>query len=239
MYDCLAFVGPLLLSAMITYLNECEGPDDTDCSDLSNRYGYYYVAGLFFSALAQSVILHQYFHICFRTGMRLRASIVMAIYQKSLRVSLASSGQGTGETAKDQADKKSTGSIVNLMTVDAQRMQDLTSYLHTVWSAPFQMIVSMYFLWQELGPSVLSGVAVILLTIPMSTYVAKKCREVQVKLMKVKDNRVKETNEVLSGMKIIKLYAWEHSFGGQISALRTEEMRLLWEVTPLTLTLTL
>ena len=38
--------------------------------------------------------------------------------------------------------------------------------------------------------------------------------------MKVKDERIKVENEVLGGMKIIKLYAWERPFGDKIDSVR-------------------
>jgi len=48
--------------------------------------------------------------------------------------------------------KESTvGEIVNLMSVDAQRFMDLTAYLNMLWSAPLQIALSLYFLYQILG----------------------------------------------------------------------------------------
>lgn len=43
------------------------------------------------------------------------------------------------------------GEIVNLMSVDAQRFMDLTAYLNMLWSAPLQIALSLYFLYQILG----------------------------------------------------------------------------------------
>lgn len=47
------------------------------------------------------------------------------------------------------------GEIVNLMSVDAQRFMDLAPFLNLMWSAPLQIVLAIYFLWQvtpELGP---------------------------------------------------------------------------------------
>ena len=51
-------------------------------SDSPQWQGYFLAVGLFVIAIVQSVILQQYFHICFTVGMRLRSAIVAAIYQK-------------------------------------------------------------------------------------------------------------------------------------------------------------
>lgn len=51
--------------------------------------------------------------------------------------------------------ESSVGEIVNLMSVDAQRFMDLAPFLNLMWSAPLQIILAIYFLWQvtpELRP---------------------------------------------------------------------------------------
>lgn len=63
--------------------------------------------------------------------------------------------------------------------------------------------------------------------IPLNTYIVNRARRLQVKQMKNKDERVKIMNEILSGMKVLKLYAWEESFEKQIREIRTKEIRTL------------
>lgn len=49
----------------------------------------------------------------------------------------------------NSAKRSSTiGEIVNLMSVDAQRFMDLTMFLNMIWSAPLQICLALYFLWQ-------------------------------------------------------------------------------------------
>lgn len=79
---------------------------------------------------------------------------------------------------------------------------ELTTYLNMLWSAPFQMIVCLYFLWITLGPSVLAGVGVMVVLIPVNALIAKKSRTLQVTQMKHKDSRIKLMNEVLNGIKV-------------------------------------
>ena len=98
--------------------------------------------------------------------------------------------------------ESTVGEIVNLMSVDAQRFMDLTGYLNMIWSAPLQIALSLYFLWQTLGPSVLSGLAVMILLIPLNAVIASKVKNYQISQMKYKDQRVKLMNEILSGIKV-------------------------------------
>lgn len=51
-----------------------------------------------------------------------------------------------------QARKTSTvGEIVNLMSVDCQRIQDITGYLWMLWSAPVQITLALVLLWNTIG----------------------------------------------------------------------------------------
>ncbi|XP_062499702.1 multidrug resistance-associated protein 1-like [Corticium candelabrum] len=120
-----------------------------------------------------------------------------------------------------------TGEIVNLMAVDAQRFMDLMMYFHMIWSSPLQIILAVFFLWQTMGPSVLAGVGVMILLIPVNAVMAFITRKLQVKQMRLKDKRIKIINEVLSGIKVIKLYAWERSFLESVSNVRQNELKVL------------
>ena len=87
----------------------------------------------------------------------------------------------------NEARKTSTvGEIVNLMSVDAHRFTELALYLNMVWSFPFQICVCLYFLWMVLGPSVLAGVAVMVLMIPINAVIAKKLLSLKVCCWNVK-----------------------------------------------------
>ena len=77
-----------------------------------------------------------------------------------------------------------TGEIVNLMAIDAQRFMDLTSYLNMVWSAPLQITLSVIFLYQTMGPSVFAGVAVMILLIPVNAGMAVISRRFQVMILR-------------------------------------------------------
>ena len=44
--------------------------------------------------------------------------------------------------------------------------------------------------------------------------------------MREKDNRIKMMNEILNGMKVLKLYAWETSFQDIVATIRGREVQL-------------
>ncbi|XP_053309482.1 ATP-binding cassette sub-family C member 3 [Spea bombifrons] len=204
--DLLSFVNPQLLSVLITFIKDKNAPV---------WWGFCIAALMFLSSLTQTLILHQHFQYCFVTGMRLRSAITGIIYRKSLVITNAAKRSST------------VGEIVNLMSVDAQRFQDLTTFLNMLWSAPLQICLALYFLWQALGPSVLAGVAVMVLLIPINAFIAMKTRAFQVEQMQYKDSRIKLMNEILNGIKVLKLYAWEPSFEQKVLEIRSKELNVL------------
>lgn len=66
------------------------------------------------------------------------------------------------------------------MSADAQRFNDLTNFIHLLWSCPLQIGLSIVFLWLELGPSVLAGLVVMVLMVPINGLLATKARKFQV-----------------------------------------------------------
>eukprot|EP00644_Phytophthora_capsici_P002763 jgi/Phyca11/10801/fgenesh1_pm.PHYCAscaffold_55_\ len=205
-HDSLQFVGPMIIKDIIAYLSDPTAP-------LSE--GLTYAAVIFVSGVVQSFALRQYFFYCYETGMQFRSAIVTAVFEKSMVLSAAARQQRT------------SGEITNLMSIDAQRLQDMTPYLHAVWYAAFQIIVSCVLLWQQIGVATFAGVAVILLIIPLMTVISKAMRKLQQRLMQVKDERIKICVEVLSGIKVVKLKAWENSFGQRVMKFRDEELARL------------
>ncbi|KAL9925477.1 multidrug-Resistance like Protein 1 isoform 3-T5 [Glossina fuscipes fuscipes] len=210
--DILTFVQPQILRLIIAFV---EDNANGETESQPEWKGILYSALLFLVAAAQTFILGQYFQRMFIVGLRIRTALINAIYRKALVIS-------------NTARKESTvGEIVNLMAVDAQRFMDLTTYLNMLWSAPLQIALALYFLWELLGPSVLAGLAVMIILIPLNGVIANRIKTYQIRQMKYKDDRVKLMNEVLSGIKVLKLYAWEPSFEKKVLEIRDKEIATL------------
>lgn len=203
-HDVLVFVSPQLLKLLITFVSDAEA---------FAWQGYLYSILLFLTAMLQSLCLQQYFNLCFQLGTNVRASLIAAIYKKALTMSSATRKEST------------VGETVNLMSADAQRFMDMANFVHQLWSSPLQIILSIVFLWGELGPSVLAGLAVMVLLIPINGFLVNKSKHIQVRNMKNKDERMKIMGEVLNGIKILKLFAWEPSFEKRINEIRACELK--------------
>lgn len=64
---------PLLHRLLLIFVNDKQAPD---------WQGYFYTVLLFLSACLQTVVLHQYFYICFVSGMRVKTAVIGAVYRK-------------------------------------------------------------------------------------------------------------------------------------------------------------
>ncbi|KAJ7390689.1 Multidrug resistance-associated protein 1 [Desmophyllum pertusum] len=206
--DCIQFVQPQLLRLLIGYVEDKNNPDD-------KWRGYVYGIAMFAVALVQSIALQQYFHVVFTLGMNVRTAVIGMVYSKALLLNNNSRKESTA------------GEMVNLMSVDAQRLMDLLTYMNTLWSGPLQIIIALYFLYNTMDVSILAGVGVMILLIPTNLFVSRIARKLQVKQMGAKDSRLRMMNEILNGIKVLKLYAWETSFMRMVSKLRKKELHHL------------
>ena len=226
--DILSLLTPSIMKMMISFA-ESHGTDN----EQEPWKGYFFGFLLFFTVLLQSLFLNSYFQTTMLIALKMRTTLIAAIYKKSLKVSQSSKKES------------SVGEIVNLMSVDVQRFMDVLPYLNMLWSAPLQICISGYFMYVELQEATFVGMGILLVTMPANFLLGKFIRKYQLTQMKLKDHRIKAMNEILSGIKVLKLYAWEESFIAQVLETRGKEiavqkkaaylnafMSLFWTVAP-------
>ena len=205
--DLSAFTQPQLLRYLISFVDsyrEGETPQPV-------IKGAAIALAMFAVATLQTTMIHQYFQLAFVTGMRIKGGLTAAIYRKSLK--LSNEGRAS----------KTTGDVVNYMAVDAQRLQDLTQSLQQVWSAPFQICICMISLYQLVGWSMLAGIGVMLIMIPVNGLIARMMKRLQKQQMKYKDARSRLIAEIINNMKSIKLYAWGAAFMNKLNFVRNDQ----------------
>nr|XP_037273941.1 multidrug resistance-associated protein 1-like [Rhipicephalus microplus] len=177
--------------------------------------GLLFAFTMFFSAMLESILNGQYDYRIYVISMRMRSAMINAIYKKALALSSVARGQYT------------TGEIVNLMSVDTQRVMDYIQVYNLIWITPLQIGLAIWLLWGQLGIATLGGLGVMIILLPINGVVTAYIRKYQVQLMKHKDRRLKLMNEILGGIKVLKLYAWEKSFQQRVQDIRDDEMKSL------------
>uniref|UniRef100_A0A3B4GQK5 Multidrug resistance-associated protein 4-like n=1 Tax=Pundamilia nyererei TaxID=303518 RepID=A0A3B4GQK5_9CICH len=205
--ETIKVIQPLLLGKIILFFENGD-PDD----QRSLGMAYVYAAAMSISTLGLTILQHLYYYHVLRTGMRIRVAMCHMIYRKALRLSAKSMGQTT------------TGQIVNLLSNDVNRFDEITLNLHYLWVGPLQAVVIIVFLWYEIGASCLAGVAAIALMMPIQTWFGKLFGIFRSKTAVLTDNRIRIMNEVVSGIRIIKMYAWEKPFSALVTEVRRKEI---------------
>ncbi|XP_039997779.1 multidrug resistance-associated protein 4-like isoform X2 [Xiphias gladius] len=205
--EAIKVIQPLLLGKIILYF---ENYDPNDQRSLCMVYGY--ATAMSLSSFGLTILQHLYFYHIQRTGMKIRVAMCHMIYRKALGLSSESMGQTT------------TGQIVNLLSNDVNRFDEITLNLHYLWVGPLQAMVIIIFLWYEIGSSCLAGVVAIALMMPVQTWFGKLFGIFRTKTALHTDNRIRIMNEVVSGIRIIKMYAWEKPFSALVTEVRRKEI---------------
>ncbi|KAK0238750.1 P-loop containing nucleoside triphosphate hydrolase protein [Armillaria nabsnona] len=217
--DCLSFLQPQLLRWLLSYISICQSARYADDSTKPHPLEGFSIAVLMFVAsVAQTVILNQYFQVAFETGLRVRSGLVSVIYTKALVLSNDERGRASGD-------------IVNLMSVDATRLQDFCQFGLISISGPFQITLAFISLYNMLGWPAFVGVAIMLFSVPLNTFIARILKRMQETQMRNRDMRTRLMSELLSNIKSIKLYAWEYAFLRKILTVRNEkELKMLKKI---------
>ncbi|XP_065588705.1 ATP-binding cassette sub-family C member 6 isoform X1 [Cyrtonyx montezumae] len=204
--DVFLFSIPKILSLFLEFIEDQEAP---------SWHGYFYAFILVLLACLQTLFEQRYMYMCLVLGLRLKTAVTGLVYRKILTMSNASRKEVT------------VGEIVNLVSVDVQKLMDLIIYFNGTWLAPIRIIICFVFLWQLLGPSALTSIAVFLFLLPLNFLITKKRSHFQEAQMKHKDERAKLTHAILSDIKVIKLYGWEKTFTEKVHAIRRQELQAL------------
>jgi ABC-type multidrug transport system fused ATPase/permease subunit len=88
----------------------------------------------------------------------------------------------------------------------------------------------MYLLWSLFGPASIAGLGVIIILLPINAVLAGLASKQQKLAMKLRDDRLKSLYELLSGIKILKLYAWETPWAARVEDVREKEVGALANV---------
>lgn len=208
--DCAAFIQPQLLRLLIKFVNEYYASLQRD-DPIPLTRGLMIAGSMFVVSVAQTACLHQYFERAFDMGMKFKSSLTAVIYNKSLVLS------------NETKQASNTGDIVNLMSVDVQRLQDLTQNIQIIWSGPFQIILCLISLYNFLGNSMWAGVAIMIVMIPLNGIIARYQKKLQRIQMKNKDERSRLISEIMNNIKSLKLYGWEKPYLDRLNFVRNEK----------------
>ncbi|XP_029553241.1 canalicular multispecific organic anion transporter 2 isoform X1 [Salmo trutta] len=204
--DLLALLPPQALRCGILY---CENQPVFDWSGLTHAL-----------ALLAAVVCHALVQqVCERhsrmTEVRVQTALTGALYKQALsRCSIPG------------CLPSSAPSLTPLRT-DVGRLAELPVSLSALWSSWVQGTVCVCLLWRELGPSSLAGLAVLLLLVPLTSAVQRRARLLQRSQERVRGERQQLVQEMLNGIKTVKLLVLEAWFQCRVGIAREKELETL------------
>lgn len=119
------------------------------------------------------------------------------------------------------------GELVNLMQVDASKIEAFVPQIHVLWDGMFQIVGYMTILYTLIGWPCLAGLFLMVLAGPVQGVVMKRLFALNRKIAKHSDERVQATSEALQGIQSVKMQTWEGEVLAGISGRRDEELRYL------------
>uniref|UniRef100_A0A6Q2ZB87 ATP-binding cassette, sub-family C (CFTR/MRP), member 8 n=1 Tax=Esox lucius TaxID=8010 RepID=A0A6Q2ZB87_ESOLU len=222
--DLLGFAGPLCISGIVHHISK------DNLTIQPPLLGVYFISSqeflenayvlavlLFFALILQRTFLQASYYVAIETGINLRGAIQTKIYNKIMR--LCTSNMSMGELT--------VGQICNLVAIDTNQLMWFFFLCPNLWAMPVQIIVGVILLYYLLGISALIGATVIALLAPVQYFVATKLSQAQKSTLEYSSERLKKTNELLRGIKLLKLYAWEHIFCQSVEETRGKELTSL------------
>ncbi|XP_060041586.1 ATP-binding cassette sub-family C member 11 isoform X2 [Erinaceus europaeus] len=204
-FSVASVLGPMLvLPKILDYSEEQLG---------SVAYGVGLCLALFFIECLKSLSLCSTWIINQRTGIRFRAAVSSFAFEKLMQFkSLA---------------HITTGEVISFFTSDINYLFEGVYYGPLFLLASSTLIASSITSYWILGPTAFITTLCYLLIIPMEVLLTRIAINIQKRTSEVSDQRIRVTSEVLTHVKLIKMYMWEKPFATIIKDLRREERKLL------------
>ena len=111
--------------------------------------------------------------------------------------------------------------MIDLVSNDVQRLEDQAakSFIY----APFallQLLVLTYLLVYFIGWQTVMGVIFLYLTLPYSAGLSYASAQLRLRIAVLSDRRISLMNQVVSGIRAIKSYAWEDEYQEKVKDIR-------------------
>lgn len=167
---------------------------------------------LMFAVLFVTTNLNNQFSMkMYKIGLQMKGLLVQLVYNKALRISPeARLGHATGD-------------IVNLVLVDVTKVQNLSQQAPLFFLIPTKIVLAILLLHNLLGNAIFAGLLVVVIMIPLNTFILRLLKSLKKTQMKFKDLRIKMVLEALAAIRSVKLHNWEFSMLDTITRIRNDK----------------
>lgn len=113
-----------------------------------------------------------------------------------------------------------SGNTINLVSNDVQKIEKSLNQLGMVFSAPMELSISLGILWYFIGWEALIGATVFFVLVAFQILLARKAADLREKAATFTDERLMVMNEIIAGIRAVKMFAWEWNFIDVVRGLR-------------------
>lgn len=207
LYECVADVLNAVQPKFLQYFLKSFAKGESTYPVLNS---FFLALSMFLITILATIFHNQFFIIIFEAGLSIRSSLMSVAYQKALKLS-----QGS-------RDKKTTGDILNMISVDVLNIQRFFENSQSIIGVPLSFVIVMYTLYNLMGTAMLGGLVAMAIMIPINAKLSSITSKLYEKNMKYKDMRSKLMTEILNSIKSIKLYAWEEPMLAKLKHVRND-----------------
>lgn len=180
--------------------------------EISKDGAWLYAAGIVAPTLLKVITFHPFMLYSCSIGIKMRLGCAGLVYRKILKLSKATTDTGL------------SGRAINILSNDLGVLDSTMTYVHDAYRGPVEIFFFGYLMYQEIGISAVIGVGFMLLFLPVQALAAKKTASFRRRAAARTDIRVKLMNEIIQGIQVIKMYAWEKPFAAVIAKIRKSEL---------------
>lgn len=185
-------------------------------SEMTYQQAVYCASAVILMSLFIGFLNHHGTYSTQQFGMKVRIAACSLIYRKVMRMSSGALAQTTA------------GQVVNLLSNDVNRFDYAFIYTHFIWILPLQVVLVCYLIYVKIGYAAIVGViGIVLQTIPVQSYMSKMAARLRMKTAHRTDERVRIMDEIINGMQVIKMYAWEKPFEKVVELARRNEINCI------------
>ncbi len=91
------------------------------------------------------------------------------------------------------------------MQVNANALAEFARFSNFLWGAPIEIAISLSMLWFYIGNAIFVALGALVVLMPINTLSARYFSKAQEKKLLLSDSRIKILNEILNGIKVIKV----------------------------------
>ncbi|CAM1332829.1 ABCC4 (predicted) [Pycnogonum litorale] len=161
--------------------------------------------------LLMPIVRSLFTRYAFLCGIKSRYVLNAFLYYKVLRLTTV------------QHSEISSGKIINLMTSSFCVIDRLFLQVCFIPATILQNIIATIIIRRQFGPSSSAGVLIFMLVIPVQFLIGRIAFKYRSTLSTATDERIKIINDILKGIKVIKMCCWENIFVKIISDQRRRE----------------